>query len=93
MIDLLLSRYGSIELIEWDFVKSFPVIMKAYEKNAEERLFQRWAMNYDRECSFDDFKKALLVASKKFEGVEKNSEEILEDVKGILNSFSKEEAE
>lgn len=66
--------------------------MKAYEKTAEDRLFQRWSMNYDQECSFDDFKNTLLEANKKYQGVDKSAEEILSDVKSILDSMSKEES-
>ena len=78
--------------MEWDFVRSFQVVMKSFEKTAEEKLFQRWALNYDRECSFDEFKNSLSAASKKYKGIERSAKEILEDVKSILDSASKEEA-
>lgn len=78
--------------MEWDFIRSFPVVMKAFEKSAEEKLFQRWAFNYDRECSFEEFKNSLSAASKKYKGIERSANEILEDVKSILDSVSKEEA-
>lgn len=67
--------------------------MKAYEKITEERLYLRWSMNYDQTCSFDDFKNKLIESKSKFRGIEKSTDEILEDVKSILDSASKEEAQ
>lgn len=52
--------------------------MKAYEKNADEKLFFRWVTNYEKYISFDEFKNCL-------KGDDRSADEILDDVKDILD--------
>ena len=57
------------------------MLLKARERAFDDRLFLRWAIGYQFEISFDQFKKNLFSR-------EKPVEEVLEDVNGIIELFN-----
>jgi len=77
-----LERYGSLDyLFKLDIEDALPFIDYAYEKREEELIFQRW-IPY-QQISYDEFKAQIKPP------VIKNDEEILKDVKEIINAFNK----
>lgn len=75
---MLLSRYGNAAVLNEPFHRAAQIIMKAYEKTADEKLFFRWVTNYEKYISFDEFKNCL-------KGDDRSADEILDDVKDILD--------
>lgn len=63
----------------------FNLLKKAYESRTHELLMQRWMLHYEREMSFEDFKNDLMVGAN---SSNKTEEEILKDVKDIINTFN-----
>ena len=57
------------------------MLLKAREQAFDDRLFLRWAIGYQFEISFDQFKNNLFSR-------EKPVEEVLEDVNGIIELFN-----
>lgn len=92
MLDLLLSRYSDIDFImNLDMESGFRLITKAFEEQSNDRLYQRWIYNYEKEMSFDEFKNELEKAvenkvDRKIDST-KTEKEILEEVEAILNSY------
>lgn len=81
---MLLSRYGSIDYImSLDFEDGINQIHKAEEKDIEEKLFLRWAIAFQMESSFTDFKNKLMTNSNITDS-SKSKEEILADVRKIF---------
>jgi len=66
-----------------DFLTGTELLNKAYEKEADDKLYFRWIAKYDY-LSFDDFK--IQLGSNKTKD-NKSEEEILEDVSEILKTF------
>lgn len=60
------------------------LIKKAYEQKNEDLLMQRWMLHYQHEISFEKFKTRLGTGVVQDNRTE---EEILVEVKGILDSF------
>lgn len=58
------------------------LIRKAHEKIADEMIFQRWIMGYERYESLDDFKKRLVSCED-----EESSEQTLEKVAEIMKLY------
>ena len=65
------------------------LIVKAFEKKAEDILLQRWLLHYERSISFLGFKKELIYNPLNKQD-NRTTEEIMTDVKEILESFKKE---
>lgn len=60
MIDLLARRYANLDFMAgWDFSEASDFIVWAIEKEAEEKLEHRWALHYQDQFSFEDFKRRL----------------------------------
>ena len=58
---------------------------KAYEMENDKKIYHRWLVGYEKEMSYDEFKKRLNVKPKnngRF--INKTEKEILSDVKSIL---------
>lgn len=68
-----------------DLETGIELIKKAYEQRNEDMLMQRWIMHYQAEMSFDEFKARLGVAKEAKNN--KTEEEILKEVKEIIDSF------
>jgi hypothetical protein len=64
--------------------EAFSLIEYAFKQQEEELLFQRWIHEIQLHMGFEEFKQKL--KPKKI----KKDEEILKDVKEILNTFNKE---
>jgi len=60
---------------------------KAHESRTDDLLMQRWVLHYQDEMSFQDFKDKLITYRTKNN---KTEEEILIDVKNIINTFNGE---
>jgi Icc-related predicted phosphoesterase len=62
------------------------IIEEAYRMKNEEMLFSRWVASYQDQFSFEQFKGKIGVSSTPKQDIrEKTEEEILEEVRGILN--------
>lgn len=92
MLDLLLSRYSDIDFImNLDMESGFKLITKGFEEQSNDRLYQRWIYNYEKEISFDEFKseleKSIKTKSNRKIDNTRTEKEILEEVEEILNSY------
>lgn len=63
------------------------LLRKAYESRADDLLMQRWLLHYQDVMSFQDFKDKVISHSTVDN---KTKEEILEEVKDILDTFNGE---
>lgn len=61
------------------------LLKKAYESRTEDLLMQRWMLHYEGEISFTEFKEKLMVHRT---ATNKTEEEILTDVKNIIDTFN-----
>lgn len=68
-------------MLELDINESYGFIEYLMEKEHEEKLFFRWAVGYQDQMGFEDFKIALIPPKVKTE------EEILDDVFDILDNY------
>lgn len=87
--ELLLKRYSNIDyILNLQFEEGYELISKAYEKDAEEKLWQQWLVDYrlmDQETfiSFEEYKSKSRGSSNSID--EKLTKEQIEDkVKGII---------
>lgn len=87
--ELLLKRYSNIDyILNLQFEEGYELISKAYEKDAEEKLWQQWLVDYrlmDQETfiSFEEYKSKRRGSSNST--YEKLTKEQIEDkVKGII---------
>jgi tRNA G18 (ribose-2'-O)-methylase SpoU len=70
-----------------DIIYGIKLINKACENRMYEQLEQRWIIGgYDKEMSFSEFKDKLIIHRS---NISKTDEEILLDVKNIINDFNK----
>lgn len=63
--ELLLRKYNISYLFNLGFEEGFEIIKKAFEKEVEERLWQRWLIDYkhmtkDTFISFESYKEKIL---------------------------------
>lgn len=64
--ELLLSRYSNIDyILKLEFQEALELVKKAYEKDFEARLWEKWLVDYrnmDEKTfiSFEDYKKKIL---------------------------------
>ncbi|WP_346877550.1 hypothetical protein [Clostridium sp. UBA5712] len=89
--ELLLKRYSNIDyILNLKFEEGYELISKAYEKDAEEKLWQQWLVDYrlmDQETfiSFEEYKSKSRGSSSNTGESEKLTKEQIEDkVKGII---------
>ncbi len=89
--ELLLKRYSNIDyILNLQFEEGYELISKAYEKDAEEKLWQQWLVDYrlmDQETfiSFEEYKSKGRTSSANIGDSEKLTKEQIEDkVKGII---------
>lgn len=62
------------------------LIVRAYEERTNERLIERWIFGgYDREINFNEFKDRLIMHRT---STNKTDEEILIDVKNIIDTYN-----
>lgn len=71
-----------------DYQQAIKLIKKAYQKNADDKLFIRWIINHESRISFNDFKDLLL---NKIEKDNKTSEEILDEVAELMKLYKFEQ--
>lgn len=71
-----------------DIDTGIELIKKAYEQKNEDLLMQRWMLHYQHEISFEEFKTKLGATTVQDNRTE---EEILLEVKEILDSFKEVE--
>lgn len=87
--ELLLKRYSSIDyILNLQFEEGYELISKAYEKDAEEKLWQQWLVDYrlmDQETfiSFEEYKSKSRGSSANT-GEKLTKEQIEDKVKGII---------
>lgn len=87
--ELLLKRYSNIEyILNLSFEEGCELISKAYEKEAEGRLWEQWLVDYrlmDKETfmSFEEYKNKSRLTSDNVEK-ELTKEQIEDKVKGII---------
>lgn len=72
-----------------DYQQAIKLIKKAYQKNADDKLFIRWITNYESSISFDDFKNRL---NAKVENDNRTSDEILNEVQEWMKLYNFEMA-
>ena len=85
---MLLKRYSNIDFVmNLDVEDGVALIAKAFEKQQEDLLIQRWILHYQGEMTFEEFKgKLKAVPASTF--VDTRTEgEILDEVKDILGMF------
>lgn len=61
------------------------LLKKAYESRTEDLLMQRWMLHYEGEMSFSEFKERIMMHRT---ATNKTEEEILKDVKDIIDTFN-----
>lgn len=90
---MLCRRYGgAIDLImQIDYEFGFELILQAKKETAEEMLYQRWLLGYEKVMSLDEFKNKVLKLSVQNPKKNETTDEILDKVKGILNRVDKNE--
>lgn len=90
---MLCKRYGgAIDVImQLDYEFGFELIMQAKKETAEEMLYQRWLLGYEKVMSLDEFKSKVFKLSVQHPKNNKTTEEILDKVKGILDQVDKNE--
>ncbi|MVX62237.1 hypothetical protein GKZ28_00795 [Clostridium chromiireducens] len=88
--ELLLRRYSSLDyILNLSYKDGLEFIFKAYEKELEDRLWDRWLVDYrwmneSNFVSFEDYKNKTSSSSNK--NVENISKEAIEEkVKEIIN--------
>lgn len=84
---MLFSRYaGGVEqILQYEYKIGIEIIKKAYEKQNEEKMFQRWLAGYEKEIGFEEFKSKLVgEIETEYYPEDITKEEILEKVKAIL---------
>lgn len=69
-----------------DIETGIELITKAYEERANDLLMQRWMLHYQNEISFGEFKNKLGAVKV---NNNKTEEEILGDVKNIIDNFNR----
>ena len=85
---MLLHSFYSFDYILRLPIKNIPrLIIKAINKKTENLLIQRWITNYETEMSFDEFKDKIMSSNITDN---KTDEEVLTEVKDIINTFNKE---
>lgn len=90
-MDLLLHRYG-VAILGTDIDTGFELIQEVYKKQLDEKLWQRWLVDYarmdkDSFISFDDYKKDILKTPTKFK--RKSKEEIFKQADNIIMAWKK----
>jgi len=84
---LLHSFYSFDYVLKLSLRNITRLLIKADYKNNENLLRQRWVLHYQSEMTFQDFKDKLVSHNT---DTNKTEEEILEDVKNIINTFNGE---
>lgn len=77
--------------MQLDYEFGFELILQAKKEMAEEMLYQRWLLGYEKVMSLDEFKDKVLKLSVKNHKKNETTDEILDKVKGILNRVDKNE--
>lgn len=90
MYDTLLKRYGNISFIDDLEGNTFiDFIYTAMSKELEDRLWEKWLVDYGR-MSESDFISFEEYKAKHFQEIEsKTDEEVLEDAENILKMLSR----
>lgn len=90
---MLCKRYGgAIDVImQLDYEFGIDLILQAKKETAEEMLYQRWLLGYEKVMSLDEFKNKVLELSVQNPKKNETTDEILDKVKGILDRVDKNE--
>ncbi|WP_082707767.1 hypothetical protein [Paenibacillus sp. DMB5] len=89
---MLLHRYGSIDyILEMGYEGGVEQILKAYEKETEQKQWDLYLMRYQHmtKNDFVPFSEFMQKPAQKASASTKTKEEILEDAEMILASFRK----
>lgn len=79
---MLFSRYGQGEtVLNMPYQEAIDLLNYANVQRAEDMLFNRWIMNYEREMSFTEFKQNLGIENGVKTTKEKKVGDILLDLK------------
>ena len=83
---MLFSRYagGAKQILNCEFELGIEIINKAYEKENDEKVYQRWIVGYEKEMSLKEFKTKLMGVARADCSEDITENEILEKVKAIL---------
>lgn len=96
--ELLLSRYSNIDyILKLEFQEALELVKKAYEKDFEARLWEKWLVDYrnmDEKSfvSFEDYKKKILDRSQLIQD-KTSKEELLEMADEIVDKISRKRGE
>ena len=92
--ELLLRKYDINYILNLEFEEGYEIISKALEKEVEEKLWDRWLIDYrnmtkDSFISFEDYKNKLLGVSIKAQD-DTSKEELLQMAKDIEDKISQQ---
>lgn len=85
---MLLTRFNSIDyILNLELKEALEIIKIAIDEENEEKIFKRW-LQYQDQMSFNEFKQRIgvKIEDKKINVEPKRQEEILSDVKNIIDS-------
>lgn len=67
--ELLLSRYSNLDyILNLEFCEGYEIILKAYKKNLEDKVWDRWLVDYrnmnkDNFISFEEYKDKIFTTN------------------------------
>lgn len=97
--ELLLSRYSKIDyILKLHFLEGYEIILKAYDKEIEDRIWDRWLIDYknmteDNFINFEDYKSKLIIKNQSVEEDKVTKEELLLLAEEIENKISQKRGE
>lgn len=97
--ELLLSRYSNIDyILKLHFLEGYEIILKAYDKEIEDRIWDRWLIYYknmteDNFINFEDYKSKLIIKNQSVEEDKVTKEELLLLAEEIENKISQKRGE
>lgn len=97
--ELLLSRYSNIDyILKLHFLEGYEIILKAYDKEIEDRIWDRWLIDYknmteDNFINFEDYKSKLIIKNQSVEEDKVTKEELLLLAEEIENKISQKRGE
>lgn len=86
--ELLLNRYSNLDyILNLGFQEGYELIIKAYEKNLESKVWDKWLIDYrrmnkDTFISFEDYKSKMIIKDTNH-GKQLSKEDILREAAEI----------
>jgi len=72
------------EILSMPFFDGFELIQYALEAEEEDKYFLRWAVMYQGEMDFEEFKRKIKEVNENASGDNRSAKEILETVRKII---------